>query len=104
MHTTKKSVGHPGTHIYFHTHIHTRAHTHINARKYTQAHTHINTHTDIHTHARTHARVALTVLMGLANFAASLATLPHLSFAKIHFSEKDKHQEAYSYPFFNSKA
>ena len=89
MHTTAEPVGQQGTHTHAHTQActHIRSHTHSNTRARTQIHTlmHANTHTRAYTHihatrTRTHrhARIALTVLMGFANFSASLATLPHL--------------------------
>ena len=68
---------HTGTHTHTHTHAqkhrHTRAHTHTHTCTHTRAHTHLHAHMHIHAHV---ARV-----MVLANFSASLVTLPHLSFS-----------------------
>jgi len=67
MHTTAESVGQQGAH----------------ARAYTHTHTHTRTRAHTYTHAHMHAHVALTVLMGFANFSASLASLLHMSSSAI---------------------
>ena len=69
------------------TDIHASTNTHAQTHRYTRthAHTHIHTHacarTHLHAHMHMHAHVAL--VMGFANFSASLATPPHLSHASL---------------------
>ena len=91
MHITEE--GHPHTH----THTHTHTYTHKRMRILTGAHILIHTHTHTHSHARTHARVALTVLMGFANFSASLVLLPFLSYNTRVFQNRIDNCAVYIY-------
>jgi len=102
-HTYRLTNTYARTHTHTRMHAHTYTHTNTNAREYTQAHTrtytctrtntrthtrtstHTNALTHRHTHAHTHTHMHMHAhvecVMGFANFSASLATLPHLSFS-----------------------
>jgi len=77
---------HTHTHAHTPTHRHTHAHTYT--RTNTQAHKRAQTHTcaRIHSHAHMHMHANVEHVMGLTNFSASLAMLPHLSCYVIYSS------------------
>ena len=85
-HTGKPA--HTRTHVHAHTRTHAsaRAHTYKHKRAHTYTHTHARAQTHGHTraqtytHAHMHMHAHVARVMCFANFLASLATLPHLSF------------------------
>jgi hypothetical protein len=81
---------HRRTHIHTHAHAPTHRHTHAHTytRTNTQAHKRAQTHTcaRIHSHAHMHMHANVEHVMGLTNFSASLAMLPHLSCYVIYSS------------------
>jgi len=76
-HTHKHARARAQTHRHTHEHKYTRTNTQAHTCVHTQ-YTHTRAHTHTHAHMHMHAHVAHA--MGFANFSASLATLPHLSF------------------------
>jgi hypothetical protein len=56
-----------------HTYEHKRAQKHTG----TFTHIHMHTHKHTHTHTRTHTCICVAHVMGIANFSASLVTLPY---------------------------